>query len=363
MTFTTVFDKVLANNSDTWGGATLVQLIPASAIGSGASKIRLTMNGSTLSPTGILAAYVGHRGSGDIYDFAATPVQITVGSNGAFTLPQDGSVVSDDITFAYNGTSDLLVAFAITTNTAQDDIRTLFGASVGTSYFFKYGGNDAVTVNKSGYSGAGSNPNALAIISKIEIEAVAPPPPPTYDPITLTRYDTYTAAWPIELVTEVRPVTNYTNYVDRAHLWRRFAHVMIPDVQAGDVIHVECMLEATNPNSYPIEWVYGLVLTPSASGTAGCENMPSVSSTYQPSGGKLMSRMSGQNLTGHAYQHHGIFPLSVSFTVPAGISGNQYVAAIGYAGGSSLSGSNDALVIEQYCGDLSATVVRKAPVE
>lgn len=360
MTFTTIFDKVLANNSDTWSGATLVQLIPASLVGSAASKIRFTLNGSTLSPTGILAAYVGHRGAGDIYDFAAAPVQITVGGNGAFTLPQSGSVVSDDITFAYNGTSDLLVAFAITTNTSQDDIRTLFGSSVGTSYFFKYGGNDASTVNKSGYSGAGSNPNALAIISKIEIEAVAPPPPPTYDPVTITRYEHFRAAWPIELVSEVRPVLNYTNYIDRSHMWRRFAHVLVTDVQAGDILDVSCALEATNPNSYPIEWVYGLVITPSASGTAGCENMPSVSSTYEPSGGKLISRMGGQNVTGHAYQHHAIFPLSVKYTVPTGISGDQYVAAIGYAAGSSLSGTNDALVIEPYCGDLSVTLVRKA---
>ncbi len=188
------------------------------------------------------------------------------------------------------------------------------------------------------------------------------------DPVSpISRYDTYVAPWPIEKVSAVDPILNYTNYIDRASLWRRFSHVLVPDVQAGDILHTTLSLEATNDENYAVEWVCGLVLTPNETGLAGMDSVPSLSGTDTPSGGKLMSRFPGYNVTpqvapgGSVWHgmHHGMFSLSTSFIVPEGVSGNQYVAAIGYASGSSYTVANDKLIIEPYCGDMSVTLVRK----
>jgi hypothetical protein len=190
----------------------------------------------------------------------------------------------------------------------------------------------------------------------------------TKDPTSpISRYDTYVAPWPIEKVSAVDPIWNYVNYVDRAGLWRRFSHVYVPDIQAGDILHTTLSLESTNDEGYAVEWACGLVLTPNETGLAGVENMPSVSGTDTPSGGELMSRIPGYNVTpalapnGTVWHgmHHGMFSLSTSYIVPEGISGNRYVAAIGYASGSSYTQTGDKLKIEPYCGDMSVTLVRK----
>lgn len=165
-----VFTHTLTINSTTWTSFTLVQVIPAGLLDGAASKIRITMSGATTSPTGIAQAHIGHRASsGDSYDFAASPVPLMVGGNTAFEIPQSGTLVSDDIDFQYDGVSDLIVAFSITSDTAKDDIR-ISTAGNGGSYYFKSAGSDSGTVNKSGYGAAGANPNALGIISQIEMD-------------------------------------------------------------------------------------------------------------------------------------------------------------------------------------------------
>lgn len=167
-----VFTGVMGTNSAGWHSNTLVVVIPTSKLSPlmAASKIRLTMAAATTKPTGVASAYIGHKAaSGDSYDFAATPVAITVGGNASFTIPQSGSSVSDEIAFAYNGTSDLVIAFSFSSNTSENDIRTGNALGNGCLYFFKASANDAATVNKSSYGAASNNPDALAIITKVEM--------------------------------------------------------------------------------------------------------------------------------------------------------------------------------------------------
>lgn len=371
----TIFDKPLPNTSTDWANFTLVQLIPGSVLGDVAGdSVRLTLQGHPTSPTSIAMMYIGYKGAGDSYDFLSAPVQVKVAGQGAFIIPANGSIVTDDVPFSYNGVSDIVLATSFPNDPAKDDIKTSFGNGAGTSYWMK--GNapaDAATLNKAGYQPASNNPNALAIVSKIEVNQPPPPPPPsTYTPFSFLRYDVFSAPRPIELITEVFPLWDYTNYIDRAGLWRRFAHVKLTDVQPGDIIHVDSLLEATNPHGYAIEWVVGIVLTPLASGTAGCENMPSVSSNFEPTHGKSITRFPGFNVTpmtditdtdgNNVFpgEHHSVMSLSATYVVPAGISGDQYVALIGYAAGSSYTTANaDKLVIEPGCGHLNGVHIRK----
>jgi len=357
MTFETAFDKTLTGNSDTWGGATLVQLIPASSLGGAADKLKLTLQGATLAPTGVVAAYVGHRGAGDSYDFSSTPVAITVGSAGAFELAQSGSAVTDDIIFPYNGTSDLLVAFAFTTNTAKDDIRTLFSGN-GCSYWYKYGGNDAATVNKTGYTAAGSNPNALAIISKVEVERPAPPaptPPPTPEPEPVSWKIAHGAVVrPCELLVNM-PVVNYTT----EQPWVRLGHLQV-DVLPGDVLDIDAVFEVTNELSYWVEITGCLVLDGSSTGTSDIDNIPHYYSPATSTGAQLMTPVIGENMGSRSTEHHHIMRLSKNFKVPAGVTGTKYIAILAYAGGDSVTVPGQTVQLEPSSVDIS--YVRFRPV-
>lgn len=163
---TEVFSRVLSTDSTVWGGYTLVVVVPYTFLGGPANTVKLTMTGPSTSSTQITNMYVGHKGAGDSYDFASTPTQITVGGNGSFTIPQNGTLVSDDINFSYDGVTDLSIAMAFTN---PSDIRGVFSGA-GCSYFYKASVSDAATVNKSGYTPGGSNPNLCAVISKIEMD-------------------------------------------------------------------------------------------------------------------------------------------------------------------------------------------------
>lgn len=183
--------------------------------------------------------------------------------------------------------------------------------------------------------------------------------------LTLVKHDTYVAAWPIELETEL-PEVNYVSYTQR--IWKRVAHVLVPDCQPGDVLQCKFTFEVTNEQNHALELSGGLVLTPASTGTAGVEDMPSVSSTYQPTNGLMVSRMGGYNVTpqiapgGSVWHgmHHGEIYRNVDFIVPEGVSGDRYVAAMFYCGGSSYTVSGGKLVIEPYCGDMSVTRIRKS---
>lgn len=353
MTFTTAFEKTLSNNSDTWGGATLVQLIPSNQLSGAASKLRLTLQGSTLAPTEVLSAHIGHRGTGDSWDFAGTPVAITVGGNNSFELAQSGSAVTDEIIFAYNGTSDLLVAFTFTTNTAKDDIRTLFSSN-GTQYFYKYGtsSGESATVNKSGYSS--SNPNALAIISKIEVEQTAPPPPPP-EPIDW-KIKHFTVTRPCEIVSSM-PVVFYGGSVPMP--WTRIAHLPV-DVQAGDILHIDTVFQCTSDLSYWVEITGCVVLDSDSSGTAGMALIPHFYDLETPTGAKLLTPVNGENMGPRSMEHHHILRMSTNYEVPAGFSGTKYIAILAYAGGDSFTSSGHAILIDGSSAQI--TCIRHRPV-
>ena len=140
--------------------------LPPAAI----TRVRYTFKAGAGNSLKITNCYTGHQASsGDVFDFDTTPVQVTFdgGNTASSVMTSGGSTASDWITFAYNKTDALLCAFYMGTS-GQD--APGYVSSPGTNYgdYWK-SGNDAATVNKSGYGG-GMNDIAIAL-QKIEVRA------------------------------------------------------------------------------------------------------------------------------------------------------------------------------------------------
>jgi len=171
MTDTTAFDLTLNVDSAGWNGYTIVPLfqpagltLPTGAI----AQIRFTMQGPSVEGCYISECYVGHAAaSGEAYDFAETPAQVTFDTGSASkSVAANSLVVTDWINFVYNKTSNLLVPMYI--STAVDTLRYRTGLSNVNSYYI--GGNTASVVNKN--PGYGPLSGEMWIVSKIEVRSI-----------------------------------------------------------------------------------------------------------------------------------------------------------------------------------------------
>ncbi len=167
----------------------------------------------------------------------------------------------------------------------------------------------------------------------------------------------FVAPRPIELL-QWLPAVQYNSGPERQ--FRRIAHVLVPDLQPGDILHCAGSFEITNGLGYVVELAASLVLTPDADGTAGVELLASLSNGQEPSRGRFITAFPGFNVTPNVSpnfpnggMHHAMFPLSKTYVVPEGINGDQYVAIIAYCGGLQYWPTSAAVKVEPYCGDLS----------
>lgn len=165
----TLYTQALDANTGGWNNYTVVMRFAPAALTLPTApilRIRFTFEAATTEGFQIGAAYVGHRaGAGDAYDFSTTPVQILFGGSGGVTISTSSTSTSDWATFAYDKTSDLLVAWYF--NSTTDSPRAKTGLSNIYNYDNGAGGNSASTVNKSGFSV--TNGRQLGI-NKIEVE-------------------------------------------------------------------------------------------------------------------------------------------------------------------------------------------------
>lgn len=145
-----------ANSSDN-AGYTLVQTITAAIIPRDGSSFIITFESGS-STLKISGAYIGEQaGSGDAYDFAGTPTQITFDTGAAFFEIASGSTkASDLITFAIDETKTYLVAFQMS-DAGKGYLKQTNDGAQNTDNYYKASGSDAATVNKSGYTGPGAN--------------------------------------------------------------------------------------------------------------------------------------------------------------------------------------------------------------
>ena len=179
------YEKTLTSNITFSRNYTLRTVIPAAQLTAPSGTptfARLTLHAGAVART-VTAAFIGHMTSS--YAFTATPVPVTVGGLSTFTIPANSSVVTDDLPFAWNKSSGILVS-AYEAGSGDGQIRMLSSGIAGGSLYFK-AGNDASVVSPTGYT-ASSYMSSAALVGKIEMDGfeegeeeppVEPPPAPT----------------------------------------------------------------------------------------------------------------------------------------------------------------------------------------
>lgn len=171
----------------------------------------------------------------------------------------------------------------------------------------------------------------------------------------------FIAERPIEKVSSMS-VVNYQSHADR--VWYRISDVLIEGCSPGDTLICNFSFEVTNDLSYGVEISGGLIFTKDEFGVGGVDELTSVSNPMlKPSRSEMITTFGGYNVTpqvagGSVWHgmHHGMVFRNAAFVVPEGYSGDCYVAAAFYAGGSSFTSNGDQLTVESMCGDL--TVVK-----
>lgn len=164
--FGAVFNATLASNGSGYSSATwrYVFSIAGLTVPSGTPtqarvgfKAHTTTDGCTIT-----SAYIGHKAStGDTYDFDASPIQLLFGGLVSVTIASGSSLVSDNANFAWNKSSDILIAFYV--NDAMHD-NLAFNASVANIEGFSKIGNDASAVDATGYTSGGARLDGIYLI-------------------------------------------------------------------------------------------------------------------------------------------------------------------------------------------------------
>jgi len=116
------------------------------------TSTRVTLYAASGEALQIGVMYIGNKaGSGDAYDFADTPVQVTFdGGAASKALAIGANGVSDWVNFKIAAGADIIISFYVSGNGTNDGFRAQTGETGFLSYY--KAGNDASTVNATGYS-------------------------------------------------------------------------------------------------------------------------------------------------------------------------------------------------------------------
>lgn len=150
---TDVFTATGGSDSPGSGNQTIVSRFTASDLTAPSGTptfTRVTIVGTSANSATIGAAYIGHKASsGDEYDFSATPVQLThSGGTTTFDLDAATEYVTDDVSFVWDKSTDILIALWF-----DENGKTRFqSAGFNMASWKNGGGNDASTVDKSSYN-------------------------------------------------------------------------------------------------------------------------------------------------------------------------------------------------------------------
>lgn len=152
-------------NENDRSNQTIRQVIPASAIVDGGGSVRITLFGATGEGFSVDSCYIGEQAaSGDPYDFEASPTQVTFdGGSSSATIATAGTKESDAISFSVDPSKSYVVSYHITSS-AVASLRAKSSESGFASY--SKSGDDAATVNASGYASLASN---VVGILKLEV--------------------------------------------------------------------------------------------------------------------------------------------------------------------------------------------------
>lgn len=168
-TWLTVFSQTLNSSAyDAVHTFTIRSVFTSSALTGvvSATKIRITLQSNANGGFGCDEVFIGQQaGSGDPYDYASTPTRITFsGSNGFSIAGASSTLLSDEITFPFAASTNYVIAMDVVATAGGGHPGSLATFSGATAY--DVSGNDAQTVNASGYTTRTQN---VIGVSKIEI--------------------------------------------------------------------------------------------------------------------------------------------------------------------------------------------------
>lgn len=160
----TIFDLTVSGGSGGWESYTLRHVFTAALLGGSATKARFTFHGNNAVNCAVNQVYAQiAAASGDVYDYASTPIAVTVGGGTSFAITSGADVVSDDIVISI-GASDALVVAAAFPSSPGSALSTYTTTPTGYTAYYKLA-SDAATVNASSYSASGGG----VLVRKLEL--------------------------------------------------------------------------------------------------------------------------------------------------------------------------------------------------
>lgn len=142
------------------------QLIDSSVIAKGGTKVRVTFESAATEALTVDGAYIGHQAaSGDPYDFDGNQVELLFSAGSGFAISSGSTITSDDTTFDFDASKDLIVSFGISSTSGQGGQRFVSSATGYTNYEKAAGNGEEGTTDVTGYSTIN---NIVICINKIE---------------------------------------------------------------------------------------------------------------------------------------------------------------------------------------------------
>jgi 6-phosphogluconolactonase (cycloisomerase 2 family) len=150
-----------------FNGYTVRQVVDSGQLTRSGSKVKISFKGTTTDGNSISSCYIGLKASsGDAYDFASAPTQVTFnGGSAGFSVTSTTAVTSDEISFEIDETKSYVIAFRVTSGFNNWAATVNAGSN---QVWAKSASNDASTVNATGYTNFSSTGEVLGI-SKIEV--------------------------------------------------------------------------------------------------------------------------------------------------------------------------------------------------
>jgi Fibronectin type III domain len=165
LAFTTAFTGTLTTDQPGGEGICLVQRLSSSLLAGAGSQVRITLRGSTVGPLSLDNVFISRPDptvGADLYDADTDLTLVALG----VTIPMNNSVTLPPVNYAFDPSKDLLVAFDISSNGNEGNLR--FGPLAGADQFGQFSTAEAGVQNRSsGYQGP--RPNTLFLIEKIEV--------------------------------------------------------------------------------------------------------------------------------------------------------------------------------------------------
>lgn len=138
-------------SSNNWAGYTLRCAIDDTALEGDGTKVRVTITADTDEGCEIDSAFVGIKAtSGNDWDFASTPVQLTFDGSNSYTIPAGEYVVSDAVDLTVGDLDGIVLSLFVAGGASADDLSAKVSQTGWTCY--ERSGDYASDVAPSGFS-------------------------------------------------------------------------------------------------------------------------------------------------------------------------------------------------------------------